>query len=121
MTTPRLLALSCAATLALAATSASAQSASVSVGVTAETGARTAQRDVRDRTCLRHTGTRIHNRARVTVSETDADANAKSAAALDRRRDCGLGPGRAYSRDDIEMTGRTNVADALRVLDPSIR
>ena len=28
--------------------------------------------------------------------------------------------GRSYSRDDIDRTGKTNIGDALAVLDPSI-
>ncbi len=31
------------------------------------------------------------------------------------------GQGRAYSRDDINRTGQTDLADALRRLDPSVR
>ena len=114
MSTSRLLALSCAATLALATSAASAQSAGVSVAV--EAGNKSAQRDVSDRFCLRQTGTRI-NRARVTT----ADANPDTTTKANRRRDCGMGPGRAYTREDIDITGRVDLADALRALDPSIR
>jgi hypothetical protein len=32
-----------------------------------------------------------------------------------------IGPGRSYSRDQIDRTGQTNLADALRHLDPSVR
>jgi hypothetical protein len=35
------------------------------------------------------------------------------------RGDC-LAFGRSYSSDDIDTTGKVNVGDALRVLDPSI-
>ncbi len=31
------------------------------------------------------------------------------------------GPGRAYSREQIDRTGQTDLADALRRLDPSVR
>ncbi|HMA10807.1 MAG TPA: hypothetical protein VKO83_02890 [Steroidobacteraceae bacterium] len=31
------------------------------------------------------------------------------------------GPYRSYSRDELDSTGETNLADALRKLDPSIR
>lgn len=31
------------------------------------------------------------------------------------------GPGRAYNRDELDRTGRTNLADALRAVDPSVR
>ncbi len=53
--------------------------------------------------CLRYTGSRIRT----------ADRKTGKAA-------CG-GPGRAYGRDDIDRTGRVDLADALRHLDPSIR
>lgn len=53
-----------------------------------------------ERHCIRHTGTRLKVR----------DKNGCIATA----------PGRSYSRDDIERTGETDVADALRRLDPSI-
>ena len=35
------------------------------------------------------------------------------------RADCSA-IGRSYSRDDIDRTGKTNLGDALAVLDPSI-
>lgn len=34
--------------------------------------------------------------------------------------DCSASPERTYSREDVERTGQTNVADALGMLDPSI-
>jgi len=110
MSTPRLLALCCAATFAFAASAASAQSASV--GVSAETG--TATRDVSDRFCLRQTGTRINSRIRAAATATQDGAKSD-------RQHCALGPGRSYTREDINMTGRVDLADALRALDPSIR
>ena len=33
---------------------------------------------------------------------------------------CSVSPGRSYSADDVRNTGRTDVADALQMLDPSI-
>lgn len=114
MSTPRLLALCCAAALTFAASTASAQSAAV--GASVETGAPSAMRDVSERFCLSQTGTRINTRARLAA----ADANAKAGAKVDRHH-CALGPGRVYTRDDINMTGRVDLADALRALDPSIR
>jgi len=56
-----------------------------------------------DRNCLRQTGSRIvaHRKAK-------------------GERDCLPLPGRTYSRDDIERTGQTDIANALRRLDPSI-
>lgn len=55
-----------------------------------------------DRHCLKNTGTRIRARA-------------------GERPRCSAFAGRAYSRDDLERTGRVDIADALRTLDPSIR
>jgi hypothetical protein len=37
-----------------------------------------------------------------------------------RPGECSAAPGRAYSGEDIERTGQTNVGDALPMLDPSI-
>ena len=60
--------------------------------------------DIKDRNCLRHTGTRITHRT-----------------ATDKDRMCSNGRiGRAYTREDLERTGRVDIADALRALDPSI-
>lgn len=113
MATSRLLALSCAATFALAVSAASAQSASV--GVSVDTGPQSELRDARDRACLRQTGTRINTRVR----SDDADVRGDGRAA--NSRSCGFGRGRVYSRADIDSTGRTDIGDALRALDPSIR
>lgn len=56
-----------------------------------------------DRNCLRYTGSRI------------------SVRTLDRKnKDCVLANGRVYSREDINRTGQTDIAEALRMLDPSI-
>lgn len=54
-----------------------------------------------DPNCPQQTGTRIAPRK-------------------DKQGRCVLGPGRVYTSDDIARTGETNVADALRKLDPSI-
>ena len=112
MSTPRLLALCCAAALTFAASTASAQSAAV--GASVETGAPSAMRDVSDRFCVRQTGTRINSRIRAAAATTQGGAKSD-------RQHCALGPGRSYTRDDINMTGRVDLADALRALDPSIR
>lgn len=53
--------------------------------------------------CLQDTGTRIRAR------------DPKTGKPLCQ------GPGRAYSRDDLNRTGQTDIADALRRLDPSVR
>lgn len=50
--------------------------------------------------CLRHTGSRITQR--------------------DGKPRCTGQPGRAYTKDDIDRTGHTNLADALRALDPAV-
>ena len=49
--------------------------------------------------CVRSTGSRIRQR--------------------DARTACNGLPGRSYSKDDIDRTGHTNLADALRTLDPA--
>lgn len=60
-----------------------------------------AQRHIADRRCLRATGSRI------VTAERDG-------------RKCANGPGRVYSRDDLDSTGAVDLANALRRLDPSI-
>jgi len=57
-------------------------------------------RRLSDLNCPRETGTRIVKR--------------------DGKRTCAQA-GRVYSREDIERTGHTDLAQALRTLDPSIR
>ncbi len=61
---------------------------------------------VADRFCVRETGSRIPAARRVGTKD-----NAKG---------CLSSNGRSYSRDDLRNTGRTDLADALRALDPSI-
>jgi hypothetical protein len=34
--------------------------------------------------------------------------------------ECSATPGRTYSDTEVQQTGQTNVADALRMLDPSV-
>jgi hypothetical protein len=53
--------------------------------------------------CVKETGTNIRPR------------DPKTGKAL-----C-IGPGRSYSREQIDRTGQTDLADALRRLDPSVR
>ncbi len=63
-----------------------------------------------DRNCLRRTGSRI-----------TATANERADRLNDpTRRKCAPVHGRSYDRDDLDRTGQTNVADALRMLDPSV-
>jgi hypothetical protein len=59
-----------------------------------------------DHHCLRYTGSHLHSK--------NAQAHAQKAT------DCAGPAGTAYSREDIERTGTTTTADALRHLDPSI-
>jgi len=60
--------------------------------------------DVNDRYCLRHTGTRIRHTADTRRSD----------------RCHQMQNGRAYTREDINLTGEIDIAAALRKLDPSI-
>ena len=62
-----------------------------------------AARELNDRHCLKHTGTRISPRA---------DRNG---------RKCANAVGRAYNRDDLDRTGAVDLAEALRLLDPAVR
>ena len=77
------------------------EAASTSLEAEAEADAKT------DRFCIRETGSRI-----------TASRNARSKEA---EKDCVAAGGRVYTRADIERTGSTDIADALRRLDPSIR
>ncbi|WP_454829753.1 hypothetical protein [Pseudoxanthomonas wuyuanensis] len=56
---------------------------------------------ISDTHCVRETGTRITRRS-------------------DQGR-CNNLPGRSYSKEDIDRTGHTDLADALRTLDPAIQ
>lgn len=60
-----------------------------------------------DRFCISDTGTRIKKRAERVGSDKS-------------QKDCVAAGGRVYTRGDIQSTGRTDLADALRALDPSI-
>ncbi len=62
-----------------------------------------AKKEIADGNCLRQTGSRITPRP-------------------DKQgRKCVNAPGRSYSKDDLDRTGATDVAEALRRLDPSVR
>ncbi len=74
--------------------------------VEASTAVQTAAEKSADSFCLRETGSHLH-----------AITNEHSKRAVE----CVGAPGRAYTREDIERTGATTTADALRRLDPSIR
>jgi hypothetical protein len=60
-----------------------------------------------DPLCLQETGSLV-TRARNQRVKSDAD------------KQCAPVPGRVWTRRDIERTGASNMADALRQLDPSI-
>jgi len=62
---------------------------------------RQAKDELADRSCLRHTGSRLIGRNR-------------------GDRKCATAAGRAYSREDLDRTGSIDLADALRRLDPAI-
>ena len=106
-----------ASLLAVSAFAASAQTAvSAQADVSAQARSETAatpqaQADAQanadsQRNCVRRTGTHIRDR-----STTDKSG----------RKGCVAANGRVYSRDDIERTGQTDIGEALRRLDPSIR
>ncbi len=86
-----------------------AASAQSTVDATAETKVQAeAKADAKvDRYCIRETGTRIP-----VARKADSDQDRKA---------CTAGRGRVYTRQDIDATGRVDLADALRALDPSIR
>ena len=76
----------------------------------------TVERDAR-RDCMRYTGSHVlARRSERNAARTDADAVGE----LDRD-ECISANGRVYSRDDLMRTGETDIADALRRLDPAIR
>ncbi|KGM56957.1 hypothetical protein N799_12170 [Lysobacter arseniciresistens ZS79] len=75
----------------------------------------TTERDAR-RDCMRYTGSLI-------LAERNrraADAEGNDVDEMDRD-DCVAANGRVYSREDLRRTGATDIADALRRLDPAIR
>ena len=59
------------------------------------------KRALSEANCVRQTGSRIRQR------------DAKSA--------CNGQLGRSYTKDELDSTGHTNLADALRALDPAVR
>lgn len=111
-----------ASLLATCAFAASAQTIATSVGVDAAVDAPTSDlsadtefdansKPMIDRNCLQQTGSRIvarYNTSRSTRARTD------------KGKRCVAAFGRVYTREDIDMTGEIDLADALRKLDPSI-
>jgi hypothetical protein len=95
--------------VASAPSDASATTASAPAGEQRDLRAES-DRPLSDRNCLRETGSLIV-----------ASQNARA----DRRKDpserrCAPVHGRSYDREDLDRTGQTNIADALRMLDPSV-
>ena len=75
-----------------------------------EEAERSRARDARkadDRFCIEQTGSRI--------------TAARNARSRSDQKDCVASGGRVYTREDIERSGSTDLRDALRRLDPSIR
>ena len=75
-----------------------------------EEAARSRAKDSRkadDRFCIEQTGSRV--------------TAARNARSRGDQKDCVAAGGRVYTREDIERTGSTDIKDALRRLDPSIR
>lgn len=71
-----------------------------------------AERDARV-DCIRYTGTRIVRK------RPEQKTGVDKVDELDRD-DCVAVGGRVYSQEDLRRTGKTDVADALRMLDPAI-
>jgi hypothetical protein len=61
------------------------------------------------RNCLRSTGSRV-----AAAQNARAEKDGKS-------QRCASGPGKVYTRDDLERTGYVDLTDALRSLDTSLR
>lgn len=76
-----------------------------------------------DRNCLRETGSRIN---RIVPDRTSTPPSYLASRSAERNgkaetERCNNAIGRSYSREDLEGTGRGDLADALRALDPAIR
>ena len=70
--------------------------------------------DLDDRNCLRYTGSYI------VASENQRNARQAAASGKNAKPVCNGSAGRSYSQDDIRRTGATDIADALRKLDPAV-
>jgi len=95
------------ASLAFAQSQSEPVAASLEPGAAA-IGAEASDSRADDRNCLRQTGSRI-----------TAHENRKAERA-GKPGKCANAFGRAYDREDIERTGATDAAEALRMLDPAI-
>jgi hypothetical protein len=99
--------------LLLASAAASAQTATVEASAQARTPDMVVtgqdDRDVRSRTCIRSTGSRI-----VAARNERAEKEGKP-------QRCVAAAGKVYTRRDLDSTGHVDIADALRTLDTSMR
>lgn len=100
--------------LLLAASTASAQTATVEATAQTPDMVVTGQteqddRDLRSRTCIRSTGSRI------------VAARNERAAKEGKAQRCVASAGKVYTRRDLDSTGHVDIADALRTLDTSMR
>lgn len=66
-----------------------------------------------DGNCLRYTGSRIQADHQPITAQTPVDAEGKPS--------CANAPGTAYTREDLDRTGRYTIKEALRALDPRLR
>jgi hypothetical protein len=68
---------------------------------------------IADANCLRYTGSRISADVQPRTAETPIDAEGTPS--------CANAPGTAYTREDLDRTGRYTIKEALRALDPRLR
>ena len=69
-----------------------------------------------DRRCLKYTGSRVTADA---TPQTDSRRDGRRSA--HERRQCAMATGAVYTREDLESTGHTDIAQALRTLDPRVQ
>jgi hypothetical protein len=63
----------------------------------------------------------VHNRNDAApVDAARAGCVTQSGSAIPQTGTACIGPGRSYSRTDIDHTGETTLAGALRILDPTV-
>ncbi len=84
----------------------------------AATDASEARDDMRERTCIRYSGSRL---TQIRNEQADAgERRGRSERNPRPRASCAPVAGRAYTREDIDRVGAFGLADALRLLDPSV-
>jgi hypothetical protein len=97
-----------AAALCTMAFAAGAQDATPNADASpAEKRAQAEEEALHDRNCLRETGSRIATRIKPRADSRDA-------------KRCVSATGRSYSGEELRRTGRWDLADALRSLDPAV-